>query len=71
MDRKSKSSSHCEKLFHIIEELDGKYYDRVTCTSYKEAEEIIEIVGGNFIIVSSSEVDDYLYMENDGPEFDF
>lgn len=71
MDRKSKSSSNREKLFHIIEEQDGKYYDRVTCKSYEEAEEITKIVVGNFIIVSSSEVDDYLYLENDGSEFDF
>ena len=71
MDRKSKTSSQSEKLFHIIEEQDGKYYDRVACTTYEEAEEIVNLVGGHFLIVPSSEVDDYLYMENDGSEFDF
>ena len=71
MDRKSKTSSQSEKLFHIIEEQDGKYYDRVACATYEEAEEIINAVGGHFLIVASSEVDDYLYLENDGSEFDF
>jgi len=69
MDRKSKSPSQSVKLFHIIEEHDGRYYDRVTCATYKEAEEIVKAVGGHFLIVSSSEVDDYLYLE-DGSECD-
>ncbi len=71
MDRKSKSPLDSNQLFHIVEEQDGKYIDRVTCASYEEAEEIVKVVGGNFIIVSSSEIDDYLYMQNDGEDFDF
>ena len=71
MDRKSKSSSHVEKLFHIIEEQDGKYFDRVACDTYEEAEEIVKAVGGHFLIVSSSEVDDYLEIQNDDTQYDF
>ena len=58
-------------MFHIIEEVDGKYIDRVTCTSYEEAEEIVKAVGGHFLIVSASEVDGYLYLQNDDTEYDF
>ena len=71
MDRKSKTSSQSEKLFHIIEVQDGKYYDRVTCASYEEAEEIVNAVGGHFLIVDSSEIDDYLDMQNDETQYDF
>ena len=58
------------ELFHIVEEQDGKYINRVTCSSYEEAEEIIKLVPGNFIIASASEIDDYLYLQNDDSEFD-
>lgn len=71
MDKTSRNSFHQEKHFHIIEMQDGKYFDRVTCASYEEAEEMIKVVGGNFIIVSSSEIDDFLYMQNEDSEFDF
>ena len=71
MDRKSKSKSHSVKLFHIIEEHDGKYYDRVACATYEEAEEIVKAVGGHFLIVSSSEVEDYIDMQNDDTQYDF
>ena len=71
MDRKSKKSINDGKLFHIIEEHDGKYYDRVACNSYEEAEEIVKAVGGHFLIVTSSEVDDYLYMQNGDTEHDY
>lgn len=70
MDRKKKTSLDSSKLFHIVEEQDGKYINRVTCSSYEEAEEIIKLVPGNFIIVSSSEIDDYLYLQNDDSDFD-
>jgi len=71
MDKKTRIPAQRENLFHIIEELDGKYIERVTCTSYEEAEEIIKIVGGNFLIVSSSELDDFLYLPNDDSEINF
>ena len=71
MDRKFKKSINDEKLYHIIEEQDGKYYDRVACSSYEEAEEIVKAVGGHFLIVTSSEVEDYLYMQNGDTEIDF
>ncbi len=70
MDRKSKSSSHSEKLFHIIEEHDGRYYDRVSCATYEEAEEIVKAVGGHFLIVTSSEVEDYLEIQNGDTQYD-
>ena len=71
MDRKSKTPPNREKLFHILEEQDGKYYDRVSCATYEEAEEIVKAVGGHFLIVAASEVDDYLFSQNDGSELDF
>ena len=71
MDRKRRTPINLEETYHIIEEQGGKYFDRVTCATYEEAEEIVMAAGGNFIIISSSEVDDYLYVQNDGTEFNF
>ena len=52
------------KLVHILEERDGEYFDRVVCSSYAEAEEILREVGGNFLIVEASEVNDYIHTES-------
>ena len=71
MDGTYKNHSRSENFFHILEERDGEYFDRVVCKSYEEAEEIIKEVGRNFIIVPASEVDDYLFTQNNNNEFNF
>jgi hypothetical protein len=71
VDRTFNTPSHSGKFFHILEERDGEYFDRVVCTSYEEAEEIIKEVGRNFIIVPASEVDDYLDTQNDDTDYEF
>lgn len=56
------------KIYHILEERDGEYFDRVSCATYEEAEEIVQQVKGNFLIVPASEVDDYLDFTNENDD---
>lgn len=50
-----------ELPYHILEEDDeGNYLPRLSFRSYEEAFEFTKFVPGNLIIVSKSELDDFL-----------
>jgi hypothetical protein len=54
--------------YHIIEERDGKYFDRVVCNLHNKAIEILKQVGGSFLIVATSEVENYLFTQKNSDD---
>lgn len=47
-------------LYHIVEEKDGVYNDRLVFQTYEEALEFIRFIRGRFIILKENELDDYI-----------
>jgi len=58
-----KEMSEKKDLYHVVEEKDGVYNDRLVFQTYEEALEFIRFIRGRFIILNENELDDFIIDE--------
>ena len=55
-----KEMSDTKYIYHVVEEKDGVYNDRLAFQTYEEALEFIRFIRGRFIILNENELDDFI-----------